>query len=699
MHCFRGLLTKLEGGHPPEDSACYPSLQELGRIINATLAYRRRFALTGRCPTVWESDHLVLQTEDLELRRPGSMRGRHLDLRRAAPLNVESQAPTSTMGKGSDLNVTPSKEADDNLQVFEQSMEAGHPALVENMLETVDAVLQPVIARNTLISHGTKRVLKLGEKQHPCDEDLLLFVRIVKLERPDLPRIKRSCDLIQQQNEFKVADLEAYLLGKLAGADSDILEDTELVFGLEDAKFTSDEVKEKATDRVKPRSEGVVTFAIYSSLWSTRCRQADRGLHVGPQDLGRSGTDQATAHSLGGGMLYDLSSLPWCIKIADVAPTDLKANLRRANARTVSQEHIACQKPKEFKATLFALDFFHSLVLGRVKFGSQGWSKKYPFNDGDLTIYAQVLCNYLNNAESGPFPTDVPWQLRYITDQDRRVLRKTSELPALLTNMSLARFKLPDASKLEYSSYQTLIEEPQLFGLHPNAEIGFLTSQGINIFKTVQMVSGDTAAATMDLVACTPHIAKYKDDLPQDLDMAEIRGRLREEDCTPQVLEATTGNEWKLVSFAFAYDQVGIARGARRGCRRDRQREVSFSAASGTCQAKQGLHPCRSPSSSTSPTASPSSSPTRIQALSVSKRRTSPTWRSSRQRSWRSPSSAETVQLARRQRSSAKDPLLNSGAAKALDPVMKRLAEYHHEQKEEQVAELQKKKDVKGSEE
>ena len=29
-------------------------------------------------------------------------------------------------------------------------------------------------------------------------------------------------------------------------------------------------------------------------------------------------------------------------------------------------------------------------------------------------------------------------------------------------------------------------EMPQLFGLHPNAEIGFLTSQGINIFKTVQ---------------------------------------------------------------------------------------------------------------------------------------------------------------------------------------------------------------------
>eukprot|EP00913_Durusdinium_trenchii_P009482 g8912.t1 len=116
----------------------------------------------------------------------------------------------------------------------------------------------------------------------------------------------------------------------------------------------------------------------------------------------------------------------------------------------------------------------------------------------------------------------------HITDQ--RVCNTyllTLVLPELLTNMSLAPgFKSPDASKLEYSSYQKFIEErfppemPQLFGLHPNAEIGFLTSQGINIFKTVQrlscseatMVSGaDTAAAAMDLVACTPHIAKYKD--------------------------------------------------------------------------------------------------------------------------------------------------------------------------------------------
>merc|ERR1711957_916600 len=50
-----------------------------------------------------------------------------------------------------------------------------------------------------------------------------------------------------QQNEFKVAlaSLEALLLEKLANAEGDILDDTELILSLEEAKNTADEVKEK----------------------------------------------------------------------------------------------------------------------------------------------------------------------------------------------------------------------------------------------------------------------------------------------------------------------------------------------------------------------------------------------------------------------------------------------------------------------
>lgn len=55
----------------------------------------------------------------------------------------------------------------------------------------------------------------------------------------------------------------------------------------------------------------------------------------------------------------------------------------------------ADRKPTEFKACLFGLCMFHSLIIGRKKFGSQGWSRGYNFNDGDLKICADVLRNYL----------------------------------------------------------------------------------------------------------------------------------------------------------------------------------------------------------------------------------------------------------------------------------------------------------------
>merc|ERR1711972_1191227 len=147
------------------------------------------------------------------------------------------------------------------------------------MGETVEAVIMPVVSRNT-IKRGNSKVVKLGDKEivlsnnfrlfmqtklsnphHQPEiqaettiinftvtedglEDQLLFL-VVRLERPDLA--KRKAELITQQNEFKVtlAQLEALLLEKLANAEGDILDDTELILSLEDAKKTSDEVKEK----------------------------------------------------------------------------------------------------------------------------------------------------------------------------------------------------------------------------------------------------------------------------------------------------------------------------------------------------------------------------------------------------------------------------------------------------------------------
>merc|ERR1719156_175555 len=147
------------------------------------------------------------------------------------------------------------------------------------MGETIDAVLMPVVSRNT-IKRGNKRLVKIGDKEIIFRDKFKLFMQtklsnphyqpevqaettvinftvtedgledqvlflVVKLERPDLA--KKKAELIQQQNEFKVtlAHLESLLLEKLANAEGDILDDTELILSLEEAKKTSDEVKEK----------------------------------------------------------------------------------------------------------------------------------------------------------------------------------------------------------------------------------------------------------------------------------------------------------------------------------------------------------------------------------------------------------------------------------------------------------------------
>ncbi|CAE7610116.1 ODA11 [Symbiodinium microadriaticum] len=121
------------------------------------------------------------------------------------------------------------------VQLFEKSIETGKSVLVENMGEHIDAVLQPVIARNT-IKRGARKVLKLGDKEISYNDKFRLFMQtklsnphyppeiqaectvinftvteqglqdqllflVVKLERPDLARTKS--ELIQQQNEFK----------------------------------------------------------------------------------------------------------------------------------------------------------------------------------------------------------------------------------------------------------------------------------------------------------------------------------------------------------------------------------------------------------------------------------------------------------------------------------------------------------------
>lgn len=197
---------------------------------------------------------------------------------------------------------------------------------------------------------------------------------------------------------------------------------------------------------------------------------------------------------------------------------------------------------------------FHSLILGRKKFGAQGWSRNYNFNDGDLTICGDILHNYLANYEKVPYA-----DLRYlygevmygghITDNwDRRTNNTYLAViiqPRILENMNLTLapgFRSPDPVKFQRGNYVAFVEEklppeiPQMFGLHPNAEIGYLTNLGETLFSTILACSGGSGGGgggdRADAVA-KELIDRFLGLLPPEFVMLELFARAK--DRTPFV--------------------------------------------------------------------------------------------------------------------------------------------------------------------
>ncbi|XP_047143157.1 dynein beta chain, ciliary isoform X1 [Hydra vulgaris] len=188
------------------------------------------------------------------------------------------------------------------------------------------------------------------------------------------------------------------------------------------------------------------------------------------------------------------------IKITNEPPTGMMANVHKALDNFNQETLEMCARENEFKSILFSLCYFHAVVAERRKFGPQGWNRSYPFNTGDLTISVYVLYNYLEaNAK-------VPWtDLRYLfgeimygghitDDWDRRLCRTYLEeymKPEMIDGDLFLAPNFPIPTNMDYIGYHSYVNEvlppesPNLYGLHPNAEIGFLTSTSENLFKTI----------------------------------------------------------------------------------------------------------------------------------------------------------------------------------------------------------------------
>jgi dynein heavy chain len=269
------------------------------------------------------------------------------------------------------------------------------------------------------------------------------------------------------------------------------------------------------------------------------------------------------------------SLMQGAVKVANEAPADIKSNIFRGWANFSAERVENCPKKTDFKACLFALCWFHSIVLGRRRFGPQGWSRAYSFNTGDLTICANVLQSYLEANDT------VPWDdLRYIfgeimygghiTDPwDRRTCNNYLSViitPELHKGMELGpKFASPDATKLDFNGYMDYTkahlpaDSPQQFGLHPNAEIGYLTNWTMTIFDTILIMGGGGSKAGSDGSAAVKEKMKYfSEQLPESFFMLDIL------DMATPLLENDPSGPYVMVAVQECQRMNGLTQEIRR---------------------------------------------------------------------------------------------------------------------------------------
>mmetsp|Transcript_2871 Transcript_2871/g.12278 ORF Transcript_2871/g.12278 Transcript_2871/m.12278 type:complete len:1013 (-) Transcript_2871:122-3160(-) len=213
---------------------------------------------------------------------------------------------------------------------------------------------------------------------------------------------------------------------------------------------------------------------------------------------------------------FPLAILQRGLKMTTEPPKGLRANLSRLYQTCVTQASFdECRSQKKYGKLLFALTYFHAVMLERRKFRTLGINIPYDFNDTDYSVSDDVLKAYLDAY------VETPWDaLKYliseanyggrVTDEiDRRVLagylnqffcEDALNVPQYPLS-SLEEYYIPTESGLDvYHDYiQTLPQQdkPEAFGQHPNADISYMITDSTITLESclaLQPKTGGTGA-------------------------------------------------------------------------------------------------------------------------------------------------------------------------------------------------------------
>jgi dynein heavy chain len=261
--------------------------------------------------------------------------------------------------------------------------------------------------------------------------------------------------------------------------------------------------------------------------------------------------------------VFPVSVLQNGVKMTQEPPKGLRANLIGSYAADPvgdSDFFDACTKQEPFKKLCFCLCFFHALCQERRQFGPLGWNIPYEFNLSDLEISLRQLVMFLDENDEVPFAAlnycigECNYGGRVTDDKDRRTLN-------CILDSCYNEDNLVEDSKLSPSgtyvtppdgSYDTfthfiealpLVAEPEVFGMHENANITKNQKETTNLFVNVLLTQasagggGGGGASSKD--ATMQGVAEdIKGKLPPDFDMeqAAIRYPVRWDESMNTVL-------------------------------------------------------------------------------------------------------------------------------------------------------------------